>query len=370
MKILYLTTTLARYVGDPLGATGNTWLEFFQEISKSADITVIAPKIGYEDDVRKENIRVIRIAPSRPPMSLENMIKSRHFLIPPLTLYNMYKKSNEIINKEDFDIIHSFWAIPSGLIGASLDFDGKTILTCLGSDINVWGNKLLLKQMISYTLRNTDDCMCVSKEMCKRAEELGAKNVEYIPTPINLSKFKIYPEYSEPYSIVFVGRLTEKKGIYVLADALKLVKKDISDIKLYVCGDGPENYRFSEYLKKNELEKNVKLCGYVDRESVVDIIRRCKAFVLPSFAEGTPSSILEAMAIGRPIVTTDIGDLKDLINSDIGVICQKGDPIQLARSIITVLKKEYDSARIREHVERFDLENIVKSYLEIYRRSI
>ncbi|MDW7727567.1 MAG: glycosyltransferase [Candidatus Methanoperedens sp.] len=369
IKILVLTTTLADYVGDPEGGTGNTWLEFFMEMSKYADVTIITPKTKKSTSMEKIGaLTIMRVGPMKPSESLEDIIKGVKFWKVPLIFFYIWATANNCLKKESYDIIHSFWALPSGFLSTLLNTEShKLVITSLGSDIHTWSYKPIVKQITKYTVQNTDALICVSRDLCNRAIELGAKKVIYVPTPINTLKFPFHPESYEKHSIVFTGRLTRKKGIYVLADALRFIKDEIPDIKLYMCGGGPEEDAIKGYFNMRGLNNHVVFKGFISRIELTQIIKKCSAFVLPSFAEGLPTSILEAMAIGKPIITTNVGDLKEIITDDIGVIVEPGDTEELAKAIREVLcNVQYKSSIIRKTAEEFDLHKIVRSYLDIY----
>jgi len=371
MRVLYLTTTLAAYPGDPQGGSGNTWLEFFVEMSRYADVTVIAPRVpGLSQLTTVENLRIVRVGPVKPPRSLEDILVSRDFWRLPPLFTNMWKTANTLIKSEHYDIIHAFWALPSGFICAMLSTDTPRVGTCLGSDIHSWSHKPIAGHLVKYALNRMELCIGVSQDICSRATELGAKNVKFIPTPINMSQFPCHPEYSELHSLAFVGRLTKKKGIYFLLDALDLAKHAIPDIRLYICGDGPERHRLSRYLDSHNLGDCVDIMGPLDRQGIVQTLAKSRALVLPSLGEGTPSVILEALCIGRPVVATDTGDIRKLVGPDSGQVIQGTDPDSLAEAIVSVLNARYDAEKLREKVNNFDLKHIVRQYLLGYEEQL
>lgn len=367
MRVLYLTTMLAAYPGDPQGGAGNTWFEFFLEMSHHAQITVVAPKVqAHCPPQPSKSLRIVRVGPSKPPRSLEDIVLSADaWRLPPLFV-NMWKTARTLIRKEDYDIIHAFWALPSGLLCAVLPTDKPKVLTCLGSDIHNWSHKPVAGPLVKYALRRMRLCIGVSDEICSTASALGAMNVKLIPTPINMSQFPCHPEYSEPHSLVFIGRLTKKKGVYVLLDAIDLVKEDIPDIKLYICGGGPEQDHLRTCLLARKLNNHVTIMGPTDRQGIIQTLAKARALVLPSFGEGTPSVILEALCIGRPVVATDTGDIKKLVGPQSGKLIQTPDPTALAEAIASTFDTRYDPKELRERVNDFDLKCIAGQYLHAY----
>lgn len=369
MKILYLTTTLANYLGDPKGGAGNTWLEFFIEMSKYAEVTVIAPKTEDCKDISIiDNLKIIRIGPVKPPTSLENMLLSVHFWKIPCMFISMYNTARKITHDEKIDVVHALWAIPSGVIISHLNLtnDSRKFVTCLGSDIHTWSYKPFIKNLVKHAFKKMDTTIVVSTDMCKRAIYLDAKNIKYIPTPINISEFPLSLTCENEPSLVFVGRLVEAKGIFVLADALEIVKESVPDIKLYMCGGGPAKEKFEKYILTCGLEKNIIFKGFIGRNELNEIFKNVKALVLPSFAEGTPSSILEGLAVGKPIVATNVGDMEKIISPKLGIIVKPNDPNELATAIINIISNKYDPHALREKASEYDMGKIVTAYLSLY----
>lgn len=371
MRVLYLTTMLAAYPGDPQGGAGNTWFDFFEEMSHHAEITIVAPKVQTRCPPRDNtNLRIVRVGPTKPPRSLEDTIISADcWRIPPL-LVNLWHKTRTLAKKEDYDIIHAFWALPSGLLCAVLSTDRPKVLTCLGSDIHNWSHKPVAGSLVKYALRRMALCIGVSDEICSTARLLGAANVRLIPTPINMSQFPCHPTYTEPHSLVFVGRLTRKKGVYVLLDAISLLRQDIPDIRLYLCGGGPEKDHLATDVCARQLNDHVTIMGPTDRQGIIQTLAKARALVLPSFGEGTPSVILEALCVGRPVVATDTGDIGKLVGPDSGRLIPTPEPAVLAEAIACVFNTRYNPETLRDRVKGFDLKSIARQYLLAYEEQL
>ncbi len=340
-------------------------------MSHQAQVTVVAPKVQVHcPRQQNESLRIVRVGPSKPPGSLEDTILSADcWRIPPLFV-NLWNTARTLVSKEDYDIVHAFWALPSGLLCAMLPTRRPKVVTCLGSDIHNWSHKPIAGSLVKYALRRTALCVGVSDEICSTASALGAMNVKLIPTPINMSQFPFHPEHSEPHSLVFIGRLTRKKGVYVLLDAIDLLRRDTPDIKLYMCGGGPEQEHLRAYALQRQLNDHVTIMGPTDRQGIIRTLARARALVLPSFGEGTPSVILEALCIGRPVVATDTGDIRKLVGADSGRLIQTPDPVALAEAIASVFNTRYDPTRLRQRVNNFDLKSIARQYLLAYEEQL
>lgn len=340
-------------------------------MSHHAEITIVAPRVQTHcPPQQNKSLRIVRVGPTKPPRSLEDTILSADcWRIPPL-LVNLWNKARTLVKKEDYDVVHAFWALPSGLLCAALPIDTPKVLTCLGSDIHNWSHKPIAGSLVKYALRRMALCIGVSDEICSTARALGATNVKLIPTPINMSQFPHHPEYTEPHSLVFIGRLTRKKGVYVLLDAIDLLRRNTPDIRLYMCGGGPEQDHLANYVLQRQLNNHVTIMGPTDRQGIIQTLAKARALVLPSFGEGTPSVILEALCIGRPVVATDTGDISKLVGPDSGRLIPTPDPTALAEAIASVFNTRYDPASLRDRVKDFDLRSIARRYFLAYEEQL
>lgn len=129
------------------------------------------------------------------------------------------------------------------------------------------------------------------------------------------SNVKIKNEDERKY-FMFLGRLDKLKGI----DKLIIAWKEIRDEELIVVGKGPEEEKIKKYINENQIN-NVKLLGFKEKKDVMEILAYAKALIVPSqWYEGFPMTIVEALSVGTPIITTDIGNIKDVGEKSLGTI--------------------------------------------------
>jgi glycosyltransferase involved in cell wall biosynthesis len=132
--------------------------------------------------------------------------------------------------------------------------------------------------------------------------------------------------------VLFVGRLVHYKGVDVLIRAMQSV-----DARLFVVGDGSDRTALETLASSGGLSGRIRFTGVVDRDELVDLYHRADAVVLPSTsrAEGFGTVLLEAMACGTPVVSTELGTGTSWVNRDgeTGFVVRAGDPAALARAI-------------------------------------
>ena len=135
--------------------------------------------------------------------------------------------------------------------------------------------------------------------------------------------------------LVFVGRLAAVKGLPVLFDALPQVLQEYPDLQVTLIGDGPE--RASLKTMAAHLP-SVHFAGYRSQTEVAEILQQADMLVLPSFAEGVPVVLMEAMAARLPVVTTQVAGIPELVENHIsGELVPPGDPDALAQAITGLL---------------------------------
>ena len=200
-----------------------------------------------------------------------------------------------------------------------------------GSKLNSMVNTLeayLHKFLKSY--QYVDMYICPSDFYRKKLIEFGiAENKTiHIPNFIDIKEFE--PCYEAEDYFVYMGRLSEEKGIKVLINAMNKVKVS----KLYVLGTGPLE---SELIKQVEDSKlsNVEFLGFKTGKELENIIKKSKFVVIPSiWYENCPMSVIEAMAYGKPVIGSDLGGIPELIeDKGTGLIFKSGDKEDLANKI-------------------------------------
>jgi glycosyltransferase involved in cell wall biosynthesis len=138
--------------------------------------------------------------------------------------------------------------------------------------------------------------------------------------------------------LVCVGRLAEQKGQLVLLEAAGRLHADGEDFELILAGDGPMRGDVEHLIDRFDLKSKVKLVGWQSNSQVRDLIRGSRAMVLPSFAEGLPVVIMEALALGRPVISTYVAGIPELVQSGVsGWLTPAGDVDELVEAMRAAL---------------------------------
>jgi glycosyltransferase involved in cell wall biosynthesis len=200
------------------------------------------------------------------------------------------------------------------------------------------------------------------------------KTAEVIPMGVesDLFAYRAPPE-TQKLGLLTVGPLIERKGIRFLIEAMRIVSARVPHCELLVAGDGPLRTSLEQLTRDLELDGAVKFLGHIGRNALPRIYERCSIYIQPSLSETSPSSIREAMAVGRPVIATDVGAVSELVQDGYnGFLVDPRDPLALAERIVELssqprLVREMGS-NSRSVVENaFDYQLIVQKWYELYR---
>jgi len=188
---------------------------------------------------------------------------------------------------------------------------------------------------------------------------------------LDFDKFRIKKEFDERENLVgYIGRLSEEKGALNFVEAIPQIIKERAGVEFLIGGDGLLQDEIEKYLDKNNLTDRVKLIGWIPHDELPDYLNGLELVVLPSYTEGLPNLMLEAMACGTPVLATPVGAIPDVItDGETGFSMEDNSPACIAENVMRALEHP-DLERIVEDaralVEReFTYEAAVERYREI-----
>jgi glycosyltransferase involved in cell wall biosynthesis len=154
---------------------------------------------------------------------------------------------------------------------------------------------------------------------------------------------------NDAFKLLYVGRLAAEKGVPVLLNSLIALKKEGHNFHLTLLGDGPERADLEHKVKQHGLQEHVYFGGFASQETVRKTLQNSDVFILPSFAEGVPVSLMEAMACGVPVIGTNVGGVTELIQHGVsGLVVSPSDEVSLKQAIMSYMENE----QLRESVKR------------------
>lgn len=291
------------------------------------------------------------------------------------------RRIRKLIKEQDVQIVHALMDYSTNTAAASV----VAKVTQLPFVYNVQGmgtrtNRFvvdILAESYDWTLerfisQNAKKLILLSKSLISRTRKLGVpdKNVVVIPSGVDCVRFDFTnPEVKEKatrlqndlqikpgdFVVGYVGRLVPAKGLVHLLEAVAKIRKTYSNVVLLMVGEGAEKAKLEE--RANALRIQAHFVGYqTDTPPYYSLM---DAFVLPSFFEGLPGVVLEAMAMQKPIVATDVGGTADLVcNSENGFLVSPGDSVGIASS----LEKLISHVDLRAKMGRTSREIVEKSF--------
>ena len=196
-------------------------------------------------------------------------------------------------------------------------------------------------EMIAFNLA---DCIVVEQKHAIKFLDLDSfsKKIFIIPQGVDATSFRSIKSIRERRNIVgYIGRLSIEKGILNFVKAIPETLKERSDIEFLIGGDGQLKNIIEKYIIKQNLQNKVKLLGWIPHNKIPIYLNELKLLVIPSYSEGLPNILLEAMACGTPVLATPVGAIPDLIKDKVtGFIINDNSPKGIARSILEVLRHE------------------------------
>lgn len=230
------------------------------------------------------------------------------------------------------------------------------------------------KRMIMAMMYKTKKAVpvAISHEIQKLTKELYKckNNVELVYNPVDIDRFASVPKMShEEYTLVSVGRLSIQKNQMLLLHAFEQSFLNNQSAQLFILGDGPLREKLEKYIQEKKLKDCVHLEGNVD--NVEQYFARADVFVLSSNYEGLPLVILEAMAAGLPIISTNVGGVKDIVKNN-GILVKPNAIGSLSNAMKELeanpdLRKQM-SIDSRKNVVNYDVNIIADQYLTLYKK--
>ncbi|MFC1614273.1 glycosyltransferase [Gemmatimonadota bacterium] len=293
---------------------------------------------------------------------------------------------------ERYDLIHCHTVYDLGLAGLKLKEKSglPLVVTIYGTDLN-WlfeeGGRSASSEIAKATkkiLKGADAVIAVSRDLGKKVNKLGVeeKRIHWVPNGIDKELFFPGDKIRERIGlglnendkiILYVGNLIETKGLGDLIKALEIIQTGddpLPKFKLLLVGPGTGYKKTMEQMiSECGLEERVVFLGPRPHEDIPALMRAADVFCLPSWREGWPCSVVEAMACGVPVVATEVGGIPELVNDkEAGILCPAKEPAGLARALQKALTRKWDSNRICAAAEPYTYDKLALKIDGIYRQ--
>jgi len=282
------------------------------------------------------------------------------------------------------DVVLSCFAYPDGWAAVQMGHDaGLPVVTkIVGTDVLISPISGRRRLRISEALRESEVVSASSRDLAEHAIDLGAdpNRVFIIPGGVDASLFhpvdrtEARKRLSLPEDgavILFVGNILRSKGVGILVEACAQLARSKREFTCYVIGDGRERSLIRSLIAWHHLAERVILAGPLPLAELPDWYGACNVVALPSYSEGIPNVLREAMACGRPFVATRVGGIPEIANPATSLLIEPGSATALAEALAQMLKGgTADVAAATSKVNPISWEESARRLADLLRASI
>jgi len=301
------------------------------------------------------------------------------------------KEIVSLLNTHHFDILHTHGGI-AGLFGRwsahRCDRPPRVVHTLHGIHYLHYRNfflKYLYVYLERFFSRFSDAVIFVSdadRERGRRFNLVPENKMVLIKNGIDFEAFESRVSTKEGRGeleidsscpvVGTVARLHRQKGLLYLVQAVKKIQESIPEAAVWILGGGSLMPKFQRLGKKLGLEDKLQLLG--ERKDVAQVLSRFDVFVLPSLWEGLPYSLLEAAALAKPVVATDIDGVREIVkNEKTGLLVPAKDPKMLAQAVVRLLQEREYAATLGRNLKdatqkEFSLSQMLQKTQDLYQK--
>ena len=235
---------------------------------------------------------------------------------------SLFKFVYRLISDREIKIVHIHTAVRGSFFRKSIFllltklFGRKAILHIhSGWFKKFYTDNKRLQPFIKYILNKADILVCLSDEWKLYYNSLiEKKNIVVINNPVLLPAYTQQAAWSRPLKVLFLNRIVVEKGILDLVEFFNINKNWLAgSFKLIVAGAGDAEKDFKRIIAENNLSDIIDFKGWVTGKEKDEIIKDCDLFILTSYYEGLPMSILEAMSFGKPVIASNVGGIPRIV---------------------------------------------------------
>jgi len=237
------------------------------------------------------------------------------------------------------------------------------------------------KTFFSKRFIMADLIVVLANQFKKELIDIGIprNKVIVLPTMTDTKEFIIKERsFKKPFKILYCGNMYYKKGVFELINAISLILKKEQEIKFYFMGEGPDLDRMKRMVKKLFINEHVIFLGFKLGKEKIKYFQKADLFAFPSYSEGCPLAVLEALSAGLPVVSTKVGGLAEILeDGENGFFINSvpPDPNEIADKITKLISdpnliKKISKNNILKAKNNYDVKIITKKIENIYLKLI
>jgi teichuronic acid biosynthesis glycosyltransferase TuaC len=275
------------------------------------------------------------------------------------------------------DLIFSCFLYPDGYAALKIakELSVPVIVQSIGSDINRIGDPIsgLLTRKV---LREADSIVTVSGDLCAKAISMGAapRTTRAVVNGCDLAVFHPMDRIEarrklglspEAEAVVYIGRMDVKKGLRELVEAASLLRPSRPKLQMVLIGQGPDLALIEGAIQARGAAGFIHALPACAFDDVAVWMTAADLVTLPSYMEGCPNVVLEALACGRPVVATQVGGIPEILNDACGELVPPRDSAALAQALSSVLDRNWDAKAVSAHGSR-SWDTVADELLEVF----
>jgi len=261
-------------------------------------------------------------------------------------------------------VVCNFWLYPEGYatVAVARKLGIPSVVCSIGSDLNRAADPVS-KWLTKLAMKHATFVITKSEHLREKAIQMGinAGKVRTVRNGCNPAVFHLADRGAARAEldvddraelVLFVGRLDSAKGIFELLDAFGSLESCRPNLRLAYVGDGPGAEELRSKTMGLGLEDRVSLVGSCSSQKVARWLAATNVLALPSYREGYPNVVIEALSCGRPVIATDVGGIPELVDGSSGILVAPRDSRALANAIQTAMGRDWDERLISVQFHR------------------
>ena len=371
MRILMLN-----YEYPPLGGgASNATYYLLNELSQFDDITIdlitSSATNEFEEEKISGSVHIYKL-----PVGKKNL---HYWTQKEIISYSRqaYKHIKKMKEQTQYDLIHAFFGIPCGAIAYRFRKESPYIVSLRGSDVPGFNERfsfqyIFLKPLIRRVWRNAAAVIANSGGLKELALETDrAAKIGIIYNGVNIEDFAQRDNRENEHIVILtVARLIKRKGIDDLIRAVPAIVKGHQNIKVKIIGEGNMGAELKALAEKLKVSEYIEFLGYVPHNEISNYYSTSDVFVLPSRNEGMSNTVLEAMASGLPVITTDTGGTRELIDGN-GIIVPIEDSDVISEAVLRLINdhklRVSRGMKSRKIAENMSWKKVADAYYNFYK---
>lgn len=282
--------------------------------------------------------------------------------------------------QEPWDVLYGTWLFPDGhaVACAARRFGRPCVLKAHGSDVNEVMQHPLRRVLIRRAVKRAEAVVAVSRALCSRLVALGtpAGRAHLLYNGVDA---KVFRPLERPWArrvldlpegdplALFVGNLKQAKGPGLFVEALGRLSRNGRPFLGVILGTGPYRECLEDAIRRERLTGQIRLAGVADHEVLPTWYAAANVVCLPSFMEGVPNVVLEALACGRPVVASRVGGIPEVMDEACGALIPPGDVEALSDAMWQTTAREWDSQALARRIAHLSWDANARSLAGILR---